>query len=63
MIAGRRRKTSLDRISVDDCKLIAIEHTYDQEAGLVAGTWIDLALMMIAMKFPETKAAIDLVYP
>jgi hypothetical protein len=63
LLADRRWRKPLNKIGVDDCKLIAIEHTYDQEAGLVAGTWIDLALMVIAMKFPETRAAIDLIYP
>ena len=63
LIADRRWKKSLDQISLDECKLIAIEHTYDEKAGIVAGTWIDLVLMMIGMKFPETKRALDLVYP
>jgi len=63
LIADRRWKKSLDEICLDDCKLIAIEHTYDDKTGIVAATWIDLVLMMIAMKFPETKPAIDLVYP
>src|SRR5205085_4415305 len=63
LVADRQRKKPLDSLGVEDCKLVAIEHTYDQDAGLVAGTWIDLALLLIASKFPETKAAIDLVYP
>jgi hypothetical protein len=62
-VADRRQRKPLASIELSDCKLIAIEHTYDQDAGLVAGTWIDAAIMLIAMKFPETRAAIDLVYP
>lgn len=61
LVADRRQRKPLTSIGLSDCKLIAIEHTYDQEAGLVAGTWIDAAMMLIARKFPETRAAIDLV--
>jgi hypothetical protein len=63
LVADRRRKKPLDSIGASDCKLVAIEHTYDQDAGLVAGTWIDLALMVIADRFPETRPALRLVYP
>lgn len=62
LIADRRWKKSLDQISLDDCKLIAVEHTYDEKTGVVAGTWIDLVLMMIARQFPETRQVIDTVY-
>lgn len=63
LVADRRRKKPLDSIGVQDCKLVAIEHTYDQDAGLVAGTWIDLALVLIADNFPDTRPALSLVYP
>lgn len=63
LVADRRKRKSLDSIDVSDCKLIAIEHTYDQDAGLVVGTWIGLALMLIAHRFPESRAALRLVYP
>jgi hypothetical protein len=62
LVADRRKKKPLDSIRLEDCKLVAIEHTYDQDAGLVAGTWIGLALMLIADRFPETRPAMKLVY-
>jgi hypothetical protein len=63
LIADKRKQKPLSAYGPEDCKLVAIEHSYHEEAGRVAGTWVDLALDAIAINFPETKAAIDLVYP
>jgi hypothetical protein len=63
LIADRRAGKRLVEFGVEDCKLVAIEHSYDEDAGRVAGTWIDVALKFLAMKFPETRAAMSLVYP
>lgn len=62
-IADHARGKSLDQIGMADCKLIAIEHSYDEEAGKVAGTWIDLTLEVLANSFPEVKPAMGILYP
>jgi len=61
LIADDRRgamRKPLSQYGPDDCKLVAIEHTYDVSEGKVAGTWIGLALALIARDFPDTEAAI-----
>ena len=62
LVADRRKNKPLSSYGVEDCKLVAIEHTYDEAAGRVAGTWIDLALDVIAKNFPETKLYINIIY-
>ena len=62
-IADRKKKKRLSEFGVNDCKLIAIEHSYDEAASRVAGTWIDLALAFLALKFPETREPMKLIYP
>jgi hypothetical protein len=54
-VADRRSKKSLDHIGLEDCKLVAIEHRYDEKNSLVAGTWIDIGLKNLEESFPETK--------
>ncbi len=63
LIADKRKNKPLSAYGAEDCQLVAIEHTYDDKAGRMAGTWIDTALAIIVKNFPETKAAIRLVYP
>ncbi len=62
-IADRNRKLPLSAFGVSDCKLVAIEHSYDEAAGRVAGTWIDVALAFLSLNFPETRPAMKLIYP
>jgi len=47
LIADRSAGKPLDDIGVEDCKLVAIEHSYDDSTGRVAGTWIDLVLGLV----------------
>ena len=62
-IADRKKHKRLSEYGVNDCKLIAIEHSYDEAASRVAGTWVDLALAFLALNFPETREPMKLVYP
>jgi len=62
-IANRKKNRRLSEIGVNDCKLIAIEHSYDEVANRVAGTWIDLAFALLALTFPEVQKPMKLVYP
>lgn len=62
-IADRKKNKRLSEFGVNDCKLIAIEHSYDEAASRVAGTWIDLALAFLVLNFPETREPMKLVYP
>jgi hypothetical protein len=60
LIADAAVRKPLNSITTDDCKLIAIEHRYDENGKRVAGTWIDIAMENIKKAFPETKAALAL---
>jgi len=51
LIADRSTGKRLVEFGVEDCKLVAIEHSYDENAGRVAGTWIDVAMEFLAMNF------------
>lgn len=62
-IADRKKSKPLSEYGISDCKLVAIEHSYDDTASRVAGTWIDLALAFLALNFPETREPMKLVYP
>ena len=62
-IADRNRIKPPTAHRCNDWKLVAIEHRFDDEAGKVAGTWIDVALAVLAMNFPETQPALRLSYP
>lgn len=59
---GRVRKP-LSEVGIEDCRLIAIEHRYDDKASKVMGTWIDVVLHILEKYFPNTRSALKLEFP
>lgn len=63
LVADERTGNTLEDISFADCKLAAIEHSWDAASGRVAATWIDIGIRIIYEAFPETQPALKLAYP
>jgi hypothetical protein len=49
---------AITKWTVDQCKLVAIEHRYDPSNGFVHATWIGIALHRIVADFPHLESAI-----
>jgi hypothetical protein len=46
----------------EQCKLVAIEHTYHESQSWMCGTWIGEAMQILLRQFPELQPATKLVY-
>ncbi len=54
-----RNLSQLGEWTVDDMRLVGIEHTWNWEAGALIGSRIGYVLRDITVRFPDLKAAID----
>lgn len=44
-------------------KLVAIQHRYSEEYAYVHSTWINVAMRLLLLKYPQVKEAMGLLLP